>query len=64
VLRRFAELSNAVFIDLVDDPRLPSELRPPDWPFPQLLVALGELQDTYLPPARAHLLRRLAEAGG
>jgi len=63
VLRRFAELSNAVFIDLVDDPRLPPQLRPPDWPFPQLLGALGALQDRYLPLAHEHVRRRLAEAG-
>jgi phenylacetic acid degradation operon negative regulatory protein len=60
-LRRYAELSNAVFIDLVDDPRLPAELRPPDWPFPRLLVAMGELYARYHPPAREYLRRRLAE---
>jgi phenylacetic acid degradation operon negative regulatory protein len=60
-LRRYAELSNAVFIDLVDDPRLPAELRPPDWPFRRLLVAMGELRDRYDPPAREYMRRRLAE---
>jgi phenylacetic acid degradation operon negative regulatory protein len=64
VLRRYTELSNAVFIDLVDDPRLPAELRPPDWPFDELLVAMGELRDRYDPPAREYLRRRLAETEG
>jgi phenylacetic acid degradation operon negative regulatory protein len=58
-LRRYAELSNAVFIDLLDDPRLPAELRPPDWPFPELLVAMGELRDRYDPVARQYLRERL-----
>lgn len=60
-LRRYAELSNAVFIDLVDDPRLPDELRPPDWPFHRLLVAMGGLRDRYDPPAREYMRRRLAD---
>jgi phenylacetic acid degradation operon negative regulatory protein len=59
VLRRYAELSNAVFIDLLNDPRLPAELRPPDWPFPELLVAMGELRDRYDPAARQYLRERL-----
>jgi phenylacetic acid degradation operon negative regulatory protein len=61
-LRRYAELTNAVFIALVDDPRLPAELRPPDWPFRQLLVALGELRDRYDPLAREYIQKLLTSA--
>lgn len=60
-LRRFGELFNAVFIDLVRDPRLPDELRPPDWPHHRLLVAMDGLQRRFGPPAVEFLHRRLAD---
>lgn len=61
-LRRYGELSNAVFIDLVRDPRLPDELRPPDWPYHRLLVALGALRERFGPPAVEYLHSRLPGA--
>ncbi|MBW0105694.1 PaaX family transcriptional regulator C-terminal domain-containing protein [Pseudonocardia sp. KRD291] len=60
-LRRFGELFNAVFIDLVRDPRLPDELRPPDWPHHRLLAAMQALRERYQPPAEQFLHRRLAD---
>lgn len=62
-LRRFGELFNAVFIDLVRDPRLPDELRPPDWPHRRLLVAMDRMQRRFGPPAVEFLHRRLTELG-
>lgn len=60
-LRRFGELFNAVFIDLVRDPRLPEELRPPDWPHHRLLVAMGAARNRFGPPAERFLHQRLAD---
>ena len=60
-LRRLADLFNALFIDLLRDPRLPPELRPADWPFPRLLRAMGEAREKFQPPAVEFLHRRLAE---
>ncbi|MDN5914188.1 MAG: hypothetical protein L0I76_03605 [Pseudonocardia sp.] len=60
-LRRFAELFNAVFIDLVRDPRLPDELRPPGWPHHRLLIAMAEMGDRFGPPAVEFLHTRLAD---
>ena len=60
-LRQVAELFNAVFLDLIRDPRLPAELRPADWPYQRLLVAMGGLRDHFGPPAVEYLHKRLAE---
>ncbi|RZT87964.1 PaaX family transcriptional regulator [Pseudonocardia sediminis] len=60
-MRRFGELFNAVFIDLVRDPRLPEELRPPDWPYHRLLVAMDEVRHRFGPPAVEFLQTRLEE---
>ncbi|TCK20846.1 PaaX family transcriptional regulator [Pseudonocardia endophytica] len=60
-LRRLADLFNALFIDLLRDPRLPPELRPPDWPFARLLRAMGEARERFQPPAVEFLHRRLSE---
>ena len=60
-LRRLADLFNALFIDLLRDPRLPPELRPADWPFPRLLSAISEARDRFQPPAVEFLHQRLSE---
>ncbi len=60
-LRRLADLFNALFIDLLRDPRLPPELRPADWPFPRLLSAMSEARDRFQPPAVEFLHQRLSE---
>lgn len=63
-LRRLAELSTSVYIDLLRDPGLPHALRPDDWPGDDLRRALGGLAARYLAPVRAHLDARLAAFEG
>ncbi|MFP5020186.1 hypothetical protein [Pseudonocardia phyllosphaerae] len=63
-LRHVSDLFNGVFLDLLRDPRLPAELRPPGWPFPRLLRAMGEARDRFQPPAIEFLHARLEEIDG
>ncbi len=63
-VRRLAEHTNQVYVDLLRDPGLPPALRPPDWPGDDVRRALGALAARYLAPVRAHLDARLAAHGG
>jgi phenylacetic acid degradation operon negative regulatory protein len=61
-LRRIVHLTNAVFVDLLRDPGLPHELRPPDWPGDELRVLIGRVAAAYGPPAVAHIVHRCEAA--
>jgi phenylacetic acid degradation operon negative regulatory protein len=58
VLRRIVHLTNAVFLDLLRDPGLPRELRPPDWPGDELRVLIGRIAAADGPAAVAHIAHR------
>jgi phenylacetic acid degradation operon negative regulatory protein len=62
-LRRLIVITNAVFVDLLRDPGLPRELRPPDWPGDELRVLVGRIVVTHGPAAVAHIAHRCAAAG-
>jgi phenylacetic acid degradation operon negative regulatory protein len=57
-LRRIVHLTNAVFVDLLRDPGLPRELRPPDWPGDQLRILVGRIAAADGPAAAAHIAHR------
>ena len=57
-LRRIVHLTNAVFVDLLRDPGLPRELRPPDWPGDELRVLIGRIAAADGPAAVAHIAHR------
>ena len=57
-LRRLVTLTNAVLVDLLRDPGLPRELRPPDWPGDELRVLIGRIAATHGPAAVAHIAHR------
>jgi phenylacetic acid degradation operon negative regulatory protein len=58
----FATATLPVYQAVADDPGLPSELLPPDWPAAELGAALGEALRVFGPPVGAHIddLRRRA----
>ena len=57
-LRRIVHLTNAVFVDLLRDPGLPRELRPPDWPGDELRSLIGRVVVADGPAAVAHIAHR------
>jgi phenylacetic acid degradation operon negative regulatory protein len=57
-LRRIVHLTNAVFVDLLRDPGLPHELRPPDWPGDELRALIGRIAAADGPAAVAHIAQR------
>jgi len=63
-LRRLTDLTTEVYVDLVRDPGLPPELRPPDWPGDALRAELGRLAATHGPAATAYLQARLVAHDG
>jgi phenylacetic acid degradation operon negative regulatory protein len=62
-LRRLVQMTNAVFVDLLRDPGLPHELRPPDWPGDELRVLIGRIVAADGPAAVAHIAHRCEAAG-
>ncbi|MDT7745621.1 MAG: phenylacetic acid degradation operon negative regulatory protein [Actinomycetota bacterium] len=62
-LRRLVTITNAVFVDLLRDPGLPRELRPPDWPGDELRVLIGRIVVTHGPAALSHIEQRCEAAG-
>jgi phenylacetic acid degradation operon negative regulatory protein len=62
-LRRLVQMTNAVFVDLLRDPGLPRELRPPDWPGDELRVLVGRIVAADGPAAVAHIAHRCEAAG-
>jgi phenylacetic acid degradation operon negative regulatory protein len=63
-LRRLARLTSQANVDLLRDPGLPPELRPPGWPADHLRRDLGALAGRWLPPARAFVAARIAAHEG
>ncbi|MEV4640335.1 PaaX family transcriptional regulator C-terminal domain-containing protein [Actinoplanes sp. NPDC049548] len=61
-LARFAEVLNAVYVDLIRDPRLPAALLPPDWPRPELDRLMGRVRERFLPAASRYARSVMAEA--
>jgi phenylacetic acid degradation operon negative regulatory protein len=62
-LRRIVHLTNAVFLDLLRDPGLPDDLRPPDWPGDELRRLVGRIATAYGPAVAAHIAYRCEAAG-
>lgn len=56
-------ITTAVYVDLIRDPGLPRELRPPDWPGDELRVLLGRIAAADVPAVVAHIGRRCQAAG-
>src|ERR1700730_17126655 len=54
-LRRLAQLLNAPHVDLIRDPGLPVEIRPANWPGPELAHLVDQVRRRYLPPAAQHV---------
>ncbi len=54
-LRRLAQLLNAPHVDLIRDPGLPVELRPANWPGPELAHLINQVRGRYWPPAAQHV---------
>ncbi len=50
-LTRLAGLLNAVYVDLIQDPGLPTALLPDGWPRPRLDRLMAEVRARYVPPA-------------
>ena len=61
-LRRLLRITNAVFVDLLRDPGLPRELRPPDWPGDELRMLIGRIAVALGPAAAAHVAHRRSAA--
>ncbi|WP_433803211.1 PaaX family transcriptional regulator C-terminal domain-containing protein [Actinomycetospora sp. CA-084318] len=61
-LRRLSDATGPVYVDLLRDPGLPTELLPPDWPGGDLRVALGRVVAAFLPTVVAHVHARIAAA--
>jgi phenylacetic acid degradation operon negative regulatory protein len=57
-LRHLVEITNAVFVDLLRDPGLPRELRPPDWPGDDLRILVGRIATTLGPAASEYVVHR------
>ena len=57
-LRRLVRITNEVFVDLLRDPGLPPELRPPDWPGDEVRVLIGRVAALDGPAAVAHIAHR------
>ncbi|MFC0436537.1 PaaX family transcriptional regulator C-terminal domain-containing protein [Kutzneria buriramensis] len=54
-LRAFTELSMLPLVDTLRDPGLPPELRPPDWPWGELVRLIEEVNARYWPPSIAYV---------
>ncbi len=62
-LRRLVRMTNTVFVDLLRDPGLPPELRPPDWPGDELRALIRHVAAAYGPAAAEHIAHRCGAAG-
>ncbi len=61
-LRRLAQLLNPPNVDLIDDPGLPVELLPANWPGRELAHLISQVCGRYQPPAAQHVHAVIASA--
>jgi phenylacetic acid degradation operon negative regulatory protein len=54
-LVRLAQLLNATYVDLIEDPQLPTALLPPSWPRPHLDRLISRVRERLLPPAARYI---------
>ncbi|MDL5158850.1 PaaX family transcriptional regulator C-terminal domain-containing protein [Actinomycetospora termitidis] len=59
-LRRLSDGTGPVYVDLLRDPGLPTELLPDDWPGDDLRRQLGRVVEAFLPTVVAHVHGRIA----
>lgn len=63
-VRELAAMTSGVVLDLLRDPGLPVEIRPPDWPGDALRTAYGAVVMCWLEPAGDHVRARVDAHGG
>jgi phenylacetic acid degradation operon negative regulatory protein len=61
-LVRLAQLLNATYVDLIEDPQLPTALLPPSWPRPHLDRLISRVRERLLPPAARYIHSLIASS--
>jgi phenylacetic acid degradation operon negative regulatory protein len=64
ILRPFAEVTLPIYRAIADDPGLPADLLPRDWPARELGSALGEALRAFGPAVASHIERRRRNSPG